>query len=175
MVSAVVLRSPHAHARIRGIDASRARSLPGVIDCITFQDIKASAASIPIRMGPRPALLPYLQRPLAEDRVRFVGEPVAVIVASEQYLAEDARELIDVEYEPLPAVMDAERAVAPAAPLLHAEGNLVDSWTVEFGDIERALREAAHVIRRDFAVHRHTGVPMETRGLVAEYDGVAES
>lgn len=170
MVSAVVLRSPHAHARIRGIDARRAKSFPGVLDCIAFPDIKECAASIPVRMGPRPVLVPYLQRPLAEDRVRYVGEPVAVIVATHQYVAEDARELIDVDYEPLPAVLDAAQAVMPGSPALYPEGNLADSWSVDLGDIGRALREAAHVIRREFTIHRHTGVPIETRGLVAEQD-----
>jgi CO/xanthine dehydrogenase Mo-binding subunit len=170
MVSAAVVRSPYAHARLRGIDTRRAKSRPGVIDCITFRDIKDGIPAIPIRMGPKPALLPYLQRPLAADRVRYVGEPVAVIVATDQYVAEDARELIDVEYEPLPAVVDATRAALPGSPALYPEGNLADSWRVEIGDIERALREAARVLRRGFTLHRHTGVPMETRGLVAEHD-----
>jgi CO/xanthine dehydrogenase Mo-binding subunit len=170
MVSAVVVRSPHAHARIRGIDVGRAKSLPGVIDCITFADIGGSIPPIPIRMGPKPALLPYLQRPLAADRVRYVGEPVAVIVANDQYVAEDACAQIDVRYEPLPAVVDAARATLPEAPSLYPQGNLADSWSVEIGDIEGALRGAAHVIRREFRLHRHSGVPMETRGLVAEYD-----
>lgn len=170
MVSAAVLRSPHAHALIRGIDTHRARSHPGVLDCITFREIAERAASIPIRMGPRPALIPYLQCPLAADRVRYVGEPVAVIVANDQYAAEDARELIDARYEALPAVLDPERAVEPGAPGIHPGGNLADSWSVGFGDIEKALGEAPRVIRREFTIHRHTAVPMETRGLVAEYD-----
>ena len=82
MATAVVLRSPHAHARIRAIDTRRARALPGVLDCITGADV-GEVPPIPPRLGVRPALAPYLQRPFPGDRVRYVGEPVAVVVASD--------------------------------------------------------------------------------------------
>jgi CO/xanthine dehydrogenase Mo-binding subunit len=170
MASAVILRSPHAHAMIRRIDARRVKSLPGVLDCITVQDLPGPVNPIPLRRGFRPALLPYLQRPLAEDRVRYVGEPVAVVVARDRYLAEDARELIDVDYEPLPPVIDTEHAIEPGSATLYPEGNLADSWTVNVGDVEGAFSRAAYVLRRRFAIQRHTGTPMETRGLIAEYD-----
>jgi carbon-monoxide dehydrogenase large subunit len=170
MLTAVVVRSPHAHARIQRVVTERARALPGVVDCITYEDIRDRATPIPVRMGPRPALIPYLQRPLADDRVRYVGEPVAVVVATEQAVSEDARELVEVAYDPMPAVVDPEQATAPAAPPVFPDGNLVDSWTVDLGDVDGALRRAARVLRHEFAIHRHTAVPLETRGLVAEYD-----
>jgi CO/xanthine dehydrogenase Mo-binding subunit len=169
MATAVMVRSPHAHARIRSIDTRAARALRGVLDCVTAADL-GEVGAIPIRFNIRPGLEPFLQRPLPRDRVRYVGEPVAVVVATDQYVAEDARELVAVDWEPLPAVVSAAAAVAPGAPPLHPDGNLAAAWTVTVGDVDRALREAAHVLRRSFAIHRHTAVPMETRGLVAEWD-----
>ena len=136
MLTAVVVRSLHAHARIRRIATNRARAVPGFVDCVTFADVRDRAIPIPVRMGARPALIPYLQRPLADDRVRYVGEPVAVIVATDPFVAEDARELVEVDYEPLPAVVDVERALAPEGPAIFPEGNLAASWTVDLGDVE---------------------------------------
>jgi CO/xanthine dehydrogenase Mo-binding subunit len=170
MLAAVVVRSPHAHARIRRVATNKARELKGVVDCIFFEDIRPQAGTIPIRMGARASLIPYLQRPLADDRVRYVGEPVAVVVASSQLVAEDARELIEVEYEALPAVVDPERATAPGVTAIFPEGNLADTWAVDLGDVEAALAGSHRVLRRAFSTHRHTAVPLETRGLVAEYD-----
>jgi len=169
MASVVMVRSPHAHARIRAIDTRAARAHPGVLACLTAADL-GDVGAIPIRFNVRPGLEPFLQRPLPRERVRYVGEPVAAVVATDQYVAEDARELVRVDYEPLPAVVDVERALAPDAPHLHPGGNRADAWTVAVGDVDAALAGAAHVLRRDFAVHRHTAVPIETRGLVAEWD-----
>ena len=168
----VVLRSPHAHARIVEIDVSAARRAPGVVDVVTFDDFAATARPIPVRLTPLPSLVACLQFPLAHDLVRYVGDPVVALVAEDRYRAEDARELVRVEYEPLPPIVDAGQGVARGAPLVHeAIGtNVVADWVIDVGDSAVAFREADVVVREELRVQRHTGVPLETRGLVAEYD-----
>jgi CO/xanthine dehydrogenase Mo-binding subunit len=170
MLHAAVLRSPHGHARLLRVDTRRARALPGVADVITFADLAGHPRPIPMRMAARDAFGPYLQRPLAGEVVRYAGEPVAVVLAESAYVAEDACELIEVEYEPLPAVVDPERAMQADSPRVHAGGNVADDWPITVGDVDAAFRGAAHVLRERFRVHRHTGVPIETRGLLAEHD-----
>jgi carbon-monoxide dehydrogenase large subunit len=173
MLHAALLRSPHAHARIVRLDAERARSAPGVVDVLTYGDAPVLHRPIPMRMSDRGIMSRFLQHPLARDRVRYVGEPVAVVVAEDRYRAEDALERIEVEYEALPAVVDARAAAEPGAPLLfEAVGtNVVATFGQAFGDIDRAMHEADVVASETFDVQRHTAVPMETRGLVAEWDG----
>src|SRR5512145_455796 len=117
-LQAAVFRSPHAHARLRRLDASSARGLPGVVGVFAAADI-VCRGRIPVRLGPKPAQIPGLQPLLATDFVRYVGEPVAVILAEDRYVAEDALELIAVDWEPLPAITDAHTAQAPGAPSLH--------------------------------------------------------
>lgn len=175
MLTAVVVRSPHAHARIAHIDLRAARVLPGVVACVAFADITPRPGVIPVRMAGRSELDRYLQRPLADDIVRYVGEPVAAIVATDAYVAEDARELVSVEYEPRPAVVDARDATRPDAPTLHPAGNVAATWTVDLGDVDAIVRSAPHVIRRRLTVGRDTALPMETRGLVAEWDAQRET
>ena len=120
---AAILRSPHPHARIKKIDVSRACALRGVWDVATGDEIAAL-------IGPVPSVVkaPVFYYPIAIDRVRYVGEPVAVVVADSRYIAEDACDLIEVEYEPLPAAADIESAIAPDAPVLHekAGSNVVN-------------------------------------------------
>lgn len=171
MLHAAVLRSPHPHARLRATDASAARALPGVVAVITARDL-GPVGRIPVRLGPRPSLEACLQPPLASDRVRYVGEPIAVVVAASRYLAEDALERITVGYEPLPAAVDARLAAEAGAPALHEAlgGNVVERLLTQSGDVAGALAAADRRIRERFVVQRHTGVPMETRGLVAAYD-----
>ncbi len=175
MASAVVVRSPHAHARVVRIDTRAARALPGVLDCLTFTDVTPRLGVIPIRMAGRAELARYLQTPLASTIVRYVGEPVAIVVATDAYVAEDARALVEVDYEPLPAVVDALEAVRPESPSLYAGGNLASAWTVNFGEVDTIVRTAPHVFRHTFTVGRDTALPMETRGLVAEWDGAHET
>ncbi|MBI2462261.1 MAG: xanthine dehydrogenase family protein [Candidatus Rokubacteria bacterium] len=171
MLHAAVLRSPHPHARLRATDASAARALPGVVAVITARDL-GPVGRIPVRLGPRPSLEACLQPPLASDRVRYVGEPIAVVVAASRYLAEDALERITVGYEPLQAAVDARLAAEAGAPALHEAlgGNVVERLLTQSGDVAGALAAADRRIRERFVVQRHTGVPMETRGLVAAYD-----
>src|SRR5215469_12712130 len=171
MLHAAVLRSPHAHARLGAIRTKAALALPGVVAVVAGEDLGA-IGRIPVRLGPRPSVLACLQPPLARDKVRYVGEPVALVVADSRYLAEDALDLIDVDYEPLPTVADAWRALEGDAPVLHEviAGNVVDTIETRKGDAARALAGATYRVRERFAVQRHTGVPMETRGLTASYD-----
>jgi Aerobic-type carbon monoxide dehydrogenase, large subunit CoxL/CutL homologs len=172
MLHAAILRSPIAHARIQCIDTSKAFKAAGVSAVFTFADI-AGVKPIPMRTGQIKGLERSLQYPLANDKVRYVGEPVAIVVAEDRYLAEDAIELIDVQYEVLDTVMGVEQGVQPNAQTLHDKvpDNIATQFHTEVGDINRALEEADELIEEDFSTHRHSGVPMETRGLVAEFDG----
>jgi carbon-monoxide dehydrogenase large subunit/6-hydroxypseudooxynicotine dehydrogenase subunit gamma len=164
-VHAVVVRSPHAHAHVRRVDARQALAEPGVLACLTAGDL-AGVPAIPLRQPGKPAHAVYLQPPLAGDRVRYVGQPVAVIVATDRAAAADARELVEIEYDPLPARVDTRDGV----PLLFPEGDEADSWVTALGDVDAALRAAACVVRERFAIGRQTAAPMETRGLLAEWD-----
>jgi carbon-monoxide dehydrogenase large subunit len=169
MLHAVVVRSPHAHARLRRLDAGPARLAPGVAAVVTAADLPP-VPPIPVRVPTHGDLTPFLQRPLAADVVRYVGEPVAVVAADSRARAEDAAELLEADYEPLAAVVDAETALGPSAPAIHPSGNLATEWRVDLGDVDRAFREAACVVRERFQVQRHTAVPLETRGLLVEPD-----
>jgi len=172
MAHAALLRSPHAHAWIRSVNCLEARQLPGVLDIITFADIASLAKPIPMRLEAHPSFLPYLQRPLAEVKVRYVGEPVAVVVASSRAVAEDAMELIQVEYEPIPPIVDVSSALGPETTYVHEPtgSNLAGRGIVNLGDVDSAFQMAALAIREQFTIQRHTGIPLETRGLVAEFN-----
>jgi carbon-monoxide dehydrogenase large subunit len=167
-----VLRSPHAHARISSIDTGRARSLPGVVDVLTAAELPPDTAPIPMRMYPRPGMDRLLQPVLATGVVRYVGEPVAVIVTDSSYTSEDALELVDVHYEPLEPVLDPELAAQPAATLLHPEAgsNLAAEWSTESGDVDAAFASADLVVEERLCCHRHGAVPLEPRGLCADVD-----
>jgi carbon-monoxide dehydrogenase large subunit len=161
MVHAVFVRSPAAHARIAALATEAARAAPGVVDVVTAADLPDTLAPIPIRMFSGPGLERFLQWPLARDVVRYSGDPVAVVLADNRYAAEDAAELVDIEYEPLEPVLRADAAPADA----HAA-----TFVVEHGDADAAFASAAIVVRRHLRVHRHAAVPLEPRGLVAELD-----
>ncbi len=177
MVHAFIARSPLAHARIVSIDPSTARSAPGVVEVITAADLPDRGRPIPTRQWNDENANRFLQRPLADTVVRYSGEPVAVVIADTRYRAEDAAELLHVEYEPLPVVLDPDDAVAEGAVLLRPETgtNVAGHLVVEMGDIDRAFASADLVITEEFRVQRHAAVPLETRGLLAEYDAVSRS
>jgi aerobic carbon-monoxide dehydrogenase large subunit len=171
MLSAVVFRSPHAHARLHAVDLEAARRAPGVVAAWVACDV-GEVGRIPMRMSPRPQLAQCLQPPIAVGKVRYVGEPVAVVVATDRYRAEDALELVTAEFEPLRPVTDAREALAPGAAVLH-EGfgqNLAERIVMHRGDAARALVEAPVRVAHRFRVQRHTAVPLETRGLLASHD-----
>ncbi|PYM83251.1 MAG: hypothetical protein DME13_16130, partial [Candidatus Rokuibacteriota bacterium] len=168
MLHAAVLRSPHAHARLLSIDAKRARELPGVRLVLTAADVPA-AAIIPNRVPAPAGAERYLQPAIARDVVRYVGEPVALVVADDPYVARDALERVDVVYETLPACPSVRAAMAAGAPRLFAgtETNNVATITMRVGDADAALAQAAVVIRERFRYPRQTAAALETRGLVA--------
>ena len=169
MLHATVVRSPMAHARVRALDASAARSMPGVEAILGAAELGEALRPIPIRLVPDERLLRYLQLPLATDRVRYVGEPVALVVARSRAAAEDAAERVEVDLEPLPAVTDA--GSPPAAALFdHTPDNLASLIEEGFGDVDAAFARAHRVVRLSFRTGRHSAVPMETRGLVAVPD-----
>ncbi len=172
MAHAALLRSPHAHARIRAVNTREALRIPGVLSVITFQDISHMAKPIPMRLEVHPSFVPYLQYPLAKETVRYVGEPVAVVVADSRYVAEDGLECIQTDYEPLPAVVNTRSAVKADAVRVHEQtaGNLAGCGVVDLGDVEGAFRRAELSFSEQFTIQRHTGMPMETRGLIAEYN-----
>ncbi|WP_214367616.1 xanthine dehydrogenase family protein molybdopterin-binding subunit [Pseudonocardia sp. H11422] len=169
MLHVAVLRSPHAHARIAAIDTVAALSAPGVHAVITGARAAALCDPLP-DFGPDPAN--HTWRCLAVDTVRYVGEGVAVVVADDRYLAEDAAALIEVEYEPLDPVVDPERALAEGAPLVHEPlgSNCAYDRTFDFGDVETDFAEADVVIRDRLRWHRSGGQPLETVGAIADFD-----
>jgi len=171
-----ILRSPHAHARILGIDFAGVHGLPGVIDAFARTEVAAAFGGalprIPLRLAPFPGFERMLQAPIASDRVRYVGEPVAVVVAENRYIAEDALEEIAVEYEILPAVTDIARSASGEVLLFEDAGeNMGARYQVERGDIDAAFAEADYTRRERFVTNRHAACPMETRGLIADFDG----
>jgi CO/xanthine dehydrogenase Mo-binding subunit len=170
MLHAVVVRSTHAHAALERVDVERARRLPGVVACVTAGDLRDGLGPIPIRMGADPALVPFLQPALARDRVRYVGEPVAVIVAEDAAAAADARDAVAIHYAPLAVCAGVEAAVQADAERLFDGGNVALTWLIDVGDVDQALEGAAHVVEERFELGRQTGAPLETRGLFAHYD-----
>jgi aerobic carbon-monoxide dehydrogenase large subunit len=167
---AVMLRSSVAHGRIRSIDVSAARALPGVAAVITAADLGDRVPTIPLRLAPHASLTPFEQPVIAWDKVRYVGEPIAVVLAETPDIAEDALDLILVDIEALPAVVDTARAASGDSLLFEASGsNLAVTYTAELGDA-RAAFEGAYVRRERFDTQRHTAATMETRGLLAEWD-----
>src|SRR6201990_5301 len=175
MLHAAFVRSPMAHARVLSVDVSAARALPGVVAVHTGADLEAIPVPGPDALmalmgwtGPTPEFTL-----LATDKVRLVGEPVAVVVAESRYLAEDGCELVEVEYDDLPPVVDAAFALDPGSPPLFA--NLGDNIARlhsrhEFGDVSATFAQADRVGDFHIDVHRHQNVPMEGRGCVASYD-----
>jgi aerobic carbon-monoxide dehydrogenase large subunit len=169
---AAILRSPHASARIVSIDASEALADPRVVDVITSADLPQPVARIPMRMYPLPGMELLLQPPLADGRVLYSGEPVAVVIAESRYAAEDAFDRIEVVYEPDEPLLDPYLALAPGAPVLHpdAGSNLAGEIHIGWGDVEAAFEEADLVVRERLSCQRHGAVPLEPRGLVAELE-----
>ncbi len=172
MLEAYVVRSPYAHARIESIDCQAALAAKSVVTIVTASDLPPDLVPIPMRLTPAHELEHALQMPLARHVVRYVGEPVAVVVASSRYAAEDAAEHLQIEYEMLPPVADISVAVNEGASLLHPVLGSNNIYTIvsRKGDAGEALRHAPHRLSLDFGVQRHSAVPLETRGLLAVPD-----
>ena len=165
-----VVRSPVAHGKLKSIDAKAALALPGVHAVWTYADV-AHIPPIGFRLTGLTALEPYRQSALASDTVRYVGEPVAVVFAEDQYIAEDAADLVELDIEPLPVILDA------AAPPGAFDGERNTEPTViekKSGDIDAAFRNAHAIVELDLMIGRHSGVPLETRGAIARYDEVTD-
>jgi 2-furoyl-CoA dehydrogenase large subunit len=164
---AAIVRSPHAHARILGYDVSAALAMEGVAGVVTGEDV--ARLTKPFSVGVTAPVRYYCA---ATDKARFVGEPVAVVVARDRYLAEDAADAVAVHYEPLPAVVDVERALEPDAPLLHEAvgSNLAGHRRLVYGDPDRAFAEADVVIRERFRYPKYSSTPIETYGVIARWD-----
>jgi 2-furoyl-CoA dehydrogenase large subunit len=164
---AAILRSPHAHAHLNQIDTAAARAAPGVAAVVTGVDVTRLTRGLMAGVK-----TPIECWPIAVDRVRYAGEPVAVVVAANRYLAEDALDLIDVDYKPLAAVVDPLAALDPTAPVVHdALGpNLANERTFSYGEPDRAIAAAAHRVSVTVRYPRNSCTPIETYGVVAEYD-----
>lgn len=183
MLHAVFVRSEYAHARITGIDASAARALPGVVDVITGEEIRAHVKSMrqPVLLPNLPAKYPDYHA-LAVDKVKFHGDPVAVVIARDKYLAEDAAELVVVDYEELPVVVDAEQALAPGATKVHDAEADNEMFAMSFTggatpeeraqneiEVQRIFDTAEIVVSNRFRVHRTGITPMEPRGVLCDW------
>jgi carbon-monoxide dehydrogenase large subunit len=176
---AAVLRSSHAHARIVAIRTEAARACPGVAAVFTFESLgglkpipEAGVAPPPLKSRVGFQVRSALQYPLVRDTVRYVGEPVALVVAESRYAAEDALERIAVEYDPLPVVVDVEAGIRPEAPRIHEDwpDNLAVSFTAQVGDPDAVFRTAPVVIAERIAVQRYAGMPLEPRAVLAVPD-----
>jgi 2-furoyl-CoA dehydrogenase large subunit len=164
---AAILRSPHAHASIESVDVEQASRAPGVAAILTGADVARLTRSLLVGVK-----APVECWPMAVDRVRYVGEPVAIAIATDRYLAEDALDLINVDYRLLSAVVDPVEALQEGSPILHEPlgGNLISDRSFRYGDPSEMFRAAAHRIGIDVRYPRNSCTPIETYGVVAEYD-----
>jgi len=167
---AAFARSPYAHAKIRSVDLSKARHAPGVVLALSGADIDGAVQAVPCA-----AQIPDMKsaaRPvLARDRVLFVGEAVAVVVANDRYAARDALDLVEVDYEPLTPIVNPEKAIAKGATPMHPghKDNVAFKWELEGGDLKAAFKSADKVIKQRIVNQRLIPVPIETRGVLADY------
>jgi 2-furoyl-CoA dehydrogenase large subunit len=167
MKYAAILRSPYPHAWIRGMDISQALKVSGVRGVLTGDDVAAMSQPFPVGVP-----IPPKYYSSAVDKVRYVGEPVAVVVADSRYIAEDALDMIEVEYEPLPVVMDIEEAAEPDAPILHDNigSNIYSHRFFQYGDMQKAYKEADLVVKGKFLFPKYGSTPIETYGVIASYN-----
>lgn len=170
-----ILRSPYAHARILSINTDAARSHPGVVAVVTGDDIKDKLGTVPCATTD-PEGFPGMKVPphycLALEKVRLVGEPVVAVVAEDKYIAQDAVDLVEVDYDPLDAVTSSEDALAAGAPILHEQfgTNQAFTWSLAGGDIDTALAEADRVVKQKFVHQRLAPNAIEPRGVLANYE-----
>ena len=174
-VEVAFVRSPHAHARIRRVEMEVARNHPEAVGVYAWEDLQGLLR--PYWTMPRGPVRQARVTPLASGKVRWVGEPVAVVAARDRYVAEDLCELVTVEYEPLPAVVDSLEAMQSDCPRLYDEwpDNVVSHQTLQVGDPEAQLADCAVVIQKRFRSNRVTAVPLEGRGILARWDPLEET
>ena len=175
LLHAAVLRSLYAHARIKSVDATRAQARPGVVAVLTGEDTAGLLGNIPTRALDRERAMDEYAAPehpvLAQDKVCYVGQAVAIVIAEDPYTARDAVELIDVDYEPLAPVIDPREAVRADSPPIHqgSGSNVAMRLRQRSGDVEEAFANADHVVEQSYEVQRIAPAPMEPRGVVAHY------
>jgi carbon-monoxide dehydrogenase large subunit len=178
LLHACFVRSPHAHARLRGCDARPALVMPGVYAVLTADDLPEPMRSTPLPMLlPNPALTaPRTQHVLARDEVCYVGQAVAVVIADTRYIAEDAAAAVIAEYDALPAVADCRSAAAADAPLVHDDlaSNVASTFRLAYGDADAAFAAAAHTFSEELWQHRGGGMAIETRAVLASHDPVSD-
>lgn len=172
MVHVAFARSPFAHARINSIDTEAARAAPGVVTVATGADIAPLCKPWVGTLDHFAGMKSQPQYPLAMEKATWQGEPIVAVVAESRAEAEDALELLDIDYEELPPVTDPETALAPATPVIHEElgDNLCFSSRVDAGDVDAAFADAHLVVEETFHFPRHTGVTLEPRVITADYD-----
>jgi len=174
MLHAAVFRSSWPHGRLRSVGVAEAAAVPGVIGVFTHTNIGALLRPIRPRIAAMPGFENFLQLPLATDKVRYVGEPIAVVVATDPYLAEDAVSLMSAEIEDLPPILSWEQANDHSVLIHEGAGTNTSSVAVGRGDADAAFKAAYYVRRERFSVQRHTAIPMETRGLAAVWDAAEQ-
>jgi aerobic carbon-monoxide dehydrogenase large subunit len=173
-VHAVIVRSPIAHGLIKKIDTHQALAMPGVIAVLTADDIGADIPTIPFRR-PNPTIGPYAQPIIARHKVRYFGEPVAIIIAQSAALAEDALAGVDVSYEALPPILDRHSSMADHTLLFEVtKTNIATVFNADKGDVDAAFKRADVIVRDQLSTQRQTALPMETRGLVAQWDSATQ-
>jgi carbon-monoxide dehydrogenase large subunit/6-hydroxypseudooxynicotine dehydrogenase subunit gamma len=165
-----VVRSTFAHGKLLGVDLAPALAIPGVVAAWSFADV-ADIPPIDFRLTRIESLAAYRQTILARDRVRYVGDPVAVVFCEDPYLAEDAAEQVVVEVEELPVVLDADEAPGEFAEGLSSEATIIRK---HYGDVDAAFRSADAILALSLSIGRHSGVALETRGAIARYDAAAD-
>jgi carbon-monoxide dehydrogenase large subunit len=170
MLHMCFVRSPFAHARITSVDVSAARRMPGVIAAFSGADFADEQASLPCAWPVTPDIVIPPHPPMATDEVRYVGEAVAVVIARDRYTAADAIAAVDVDYEPLPPVLDMRAALEEGSPKVHDAGNKSYVWPFVQGDIDAAFRDAPVVIEREYRQQRLIPCAMEPRAVVADTD-----
>jgi aerobic carbon-monoxide dehydrogenase large subunit len=171
MLHMAFLRSPHAHARITSVDVSPARQMPGVIAAFSGADFADEQGSLPCAWPVTPDIVIPAHPPMATGEVRYVGEAVAVVVARDRYAAADAVEAIEIDYEPLPPVLDIRTALDEGSPKVHEAGNKSFEWTFANGDTDAAFRDAPVVLERTYRQQRLIPSAMEPRAVVASCVG----
>ncbi len=166
-----LLRSVHAHAKITRVDASKALAAPGVVAVLTGEDVCRASAPLPTAGGVEDLKVPDHDS-MPVDKVCHLGQPLAAVIARDRYAARDALDMIEVDYEPLPAVVDVEKAMEAGSPLVHEQfgSNIAYTWLVEGGDVEQAFKDADVVVKQRMTNQRLIPNPMETRGVVAQYE-----
>ncbi len=174
MLHAAILRSAVAHGRIRAIDVSRAKKVPGVHAVITAADLGDAIPLVPMRLQPMPEFEAFGQPVMARDKVRYVGEALAMVLADSAGVAEDALSAIEVDIEPLPAIATWQNAAKNGTLLFENKGsNVTMKFRAVLGDADAAFKNAPYTRRESFSTQRHTALPMEPRGLLAEWDAAS--